>query len=616
MNTEGVVVASTDADEIRESEAADEYFLRGLKGVSSIELRGETHFGLTDSFVVSAPIIDRETGKVLGVIANFFKTEKLTDVLSGEFQIQKGAPTGRSGFETLEIYLVDKEKRMFVHPSSHHEWHGHGEEMIVNTEPVSQCLDGQKETLETYRNYAGEEVLGASMCFLKQGWTLLVEVHKDEAFAALNRIWVLFGITSAIFLALAFALAIFFGRRISDPIKKLHEGTEIIGGGKLNYRLDIKTGDELEQLAGAFNEMAINLQTRTQEAEEERARLVASINSLSLGFMLMSKDEEIILHNTAAMLMLELKEQEFNLKNIAEKLKGAFNLQERCAECIAKGGSVDQKDIPFKDRFLRIFLAPVVLLMDHKEIIGAVILMEDITEAKIMERSREEFFAIASHELRTPLTAIRGNMALLKQFFSESLKPEAVEMIEDSYGASLRLIGIVNDFLDVSRLEQSNVEFKKEKIDVLELIKEVVKEMSALADSKKLSISIKDSKTAPLLALSDRDRTKQVIYNLISNAINYTQKGEVRIEVKKDDKFLKIFVLDTGFGIAAQNQKLLFRKFQQAGERVLARDISKGTGLGLYISKLIVEAMGGKIWLEKSELGKGSIFAFALPEAV
>ena len=371
----------------------------------------------------------------------------------------------------------------------------------------------------------------------------------------------------------------------------------------------------LEDLDAEKKQVEAKVILRTRELAEERAQLVASINSLALGFLLIDNNERIILKNPAVTRIFGLAGDNLSLETLAGALRDNFDLASRCRECLITGKVTDQKDILFGSKFLRIFIAPVMMLRDHNEIIGAVVLVEDITEAKVVERSREEFFAVASHELRTPLTAIRGNMALIKDFFAEKLKdPQVKEMIDDSYGASVRLIGIVNDFLDASRLEQGKVSFKTEKIDAMELIKEVVREVGALAKSKNLTLEVKDFNESALV-LADRDRAKQIVYNLVSNAINYTQKGGIVIEVKKEKGFLRVFVTDTGDGISQQNQALLFRKFQQAGEKMLARDVTKSTGLGLYISKLILEGMGGKAWLERSELGKGSTFAFALPLA-
>jgi signal transduction histidine kinase len=113
----------------------------------------------------------------------------------------------------------------------------------------------------------------------------------------------------------------------------------------------------------------------------------------------------------------------------------------------------------------------------------------------------------------------------------------------------------------------------------------------------------------------DKNRTKQVIYNLVGNALKFTDKGSITMEIKQDGPLLKVLISDTGPGISAGAQQLLFHKFQQAGDSLITRDTAHGTGLGLYISKLIVENMGGSIQLESSVPGTGSVFSFSLPSA-
>ena len=143
-------------------------------------------------------------------------------------------------------------------------------------------------------------------------------------------------------------------------------------------------------------------------------------------------------------------------------LEGSVDVKSKAEECMAKRSTV-VSDIEYGDKFLKLFFAPIMMLHDSNEMIGYVILFEDVTEAKLLERTRDEFFAIASHELRTPLTAIRGNTELIQDFFAEEVKnKEVLSMIADIQNASTRLIALVNDFLDVSRIEQHKIKFKNE----------------------------------------------------------------------------------------------------------------------------------------------------------
>ena len=185
-------------------------------------------------------------------------------------------------------------------------------------------------------------------------------------------------------------------------------------------------------------------------------------------------------------------------------------------------------------------------------------------------------------------------------------------MIDDIYNSSTRLIQIVNDFLDVSRIEQGRLEYKIEKVDILELVEEVVQELKTNASEKGLDLSI-ENKATKKNAQIDRDRSKQIIFNLIGNAIKYTESGSVKVVIESTKTKINVKILDTGRGIPMESRSLLFRKFQQASNNLFTRDTTKGTGLGLYISKILARGMKGDVDLLESEEGKGSVFVFFAP---
>jgi signal transduction histidine kinase len=248
--------------------------------------------------------------------------------------------------------------------------------------------------------------------------------------------------------------------------------------------------------------------------------------------------------------------------------------------------------------------------------VGVVILVEDVTEQTLIERSKDEFFFIASHELRTPLTAIRGNASLMQQYYPQILKDKNLaEIVDDIHTSAIRLIELVNDFLDASALEQGKIQFDIERFSLAGVIDEVLRELQGLANGKGIALIADDSLKHLPKVTADRKRVKQVVYNLVGNALKFTDSGTITVSGQTSGNFVHCTVTDTGRGMAKESQKLLFRKFQQAGSTLLARDATSGTGLGLYISKLIIELLNGKISLERSEIGKGSTFGFTLPKA-
>ncbi|HSE34958.1 MAG TPA: HAMP domain-containing sensor histidine kinase, partial [Candidatus Paceibacterota bacterium] len=382
--------------------------------------------------------------------------------------------------------------------------------------------------------------------------------------------------------------------------------------------------DEMERFGKTFDGMRAKVsvfvatledavRTRTAELEEARAELAASISSLPLGFGLFGLDGKLLQSNENLGRLLEAPIVT-HVRDIAGRFGEHFSLEDYLCACQEGCEGAEMKEILLDGKFLRCFVIPVTKLSDPRAVLGVAILIEDITESKLLERAKDEFFAVASHELRTPLTAIRGNAGLLRGMkAADRAGDEAVAMLSDIEAASERLIKIVNDFLDVARIEQGGVTFKQDAFDLVPVLRASMTELAPLAKDKALALEDDGVWPETLMVLADPDRTKQVAINLIGNALKFTRKGSVRIEVGWAEDSAVVRVKDTGPGIAPKERSLLFRKFQQAQKDMLARDVSQSTGLGLYIAKLSVERMGGTIELEKSEVGKGSTFRFTIP---
>jgi signal transduction histidine kinase len=253
---------------------------------------------------------------------------------------------------------------------------------------------------------------------------------------------------------------------------------------------------------------------------------------------------------------------------------------------------------------------------------GVIVLLHDITRRKKLDQAKDEFLSIASHELRTPLTAIRGNTELLRSYFKNRIQDaDFADIVEDIHFSAKRLIEIVTTFLQTSRLEQGKIQFSIEKLAVNQILSDIVKRFKPFAEQKNIFITAREV-DGDLFIRADRIRVDEVLTNLVGNAIAMTNSGLITVTAARHDNAITISVTDTGRGISPEQQGLLFKKFQQINDNLYSReymhnpysrDTSQGTGLGLYISRLLVEAMGGTIYLEKSEVGKGSVFSFTLP---
>jgi len=230
-------------------------------------------------------------------------------------------------------------------------------------------------------------------------------------------------------------------------------------------------------------------------------------------------------------------------------------------------------------------------------------------EVEHANRMKSEFLARMSHELRTPLNSIVGFSDLLAEESKGSLNEKQKRFINHVSAGARHLLQLINDVLDVSKIEAGKIEFNPVDFIVSDAIQEVLSVITPLADSKK--IEIEDSVGKEWVLGADRIRIKQIFYNLLTNAVKFTpEEGRVRIDAFRERDFVRFRVSDTGIGIPTDEQRLVFEEFHQAGGTT--KNPNQGTGLGLTITKRLVELHGGSIWVESSP-GRGSSFNFTIP---
>lgn len=341
------------------------------------------------------------------------------------------------------------------------------------------------------------------------------------------------------------------------------------------------------------------------------SELRAVIDSINRGLVVVSPEKEIILQNRVIRKIMEI-DREIEYGELAQFVGHLVDFDAVFIEVLHQRHDVLAEPRLFGTRYLQVHAVPVV---EGMTVTSVAIFIKDVTESVALQRSRDEFFSIASHELRTPLTAIRGNSEMIKDQYGKLIKqPEVLEMLDDIHTGSIRLIEIVNDFLNVSRLELGKIEYKIEQLDLKLVVLELLKDFEVAEGVKKSKITF-EAMAKQFMVSADADRVKQILFNLIGNAVKFAKNRPITVRFETEQESVVVYVQDHGEGIAEDRQGLLFHKFQQAGDNLYTRDTSKGTGLGLYISRLMVEGMGGKIWLVESSIGKGSTFAFSLPIA-
>lgn len=254
---------------------------------------------------------------------------------------------------------------------------------------------------------------------------------------------------------------------------------------------------------------------------------------------------------------------------------------------------------------------------------GAICVFRDITAQKEVERLRNEFVSTASHELRTPITAMEGYMELIENEKICIIDDKAKEYVEKARGTAKGMSNLVKNLLSVTKIEEGKIQTNITKFSVHDLVAEVAEAMKISAEDHGLYLKLVEAPNQPvkgekavgrsLDVVADRDQIKEVLFNLIENGIKFTSEGGISLWITYDTDFATVVVSDTGMGIPADGQKHIFEKFYRV-DNTATREVG-GTGLGLFITRSIIELFGGKIWLE-SQVNKGTKFYFTIPRSL
>jgi signal transduction histidine kinase len=234
----------------------------------------------------------------------------------------------------------------------------------------------------------------------------------------------------------------------------------------------------------------------------------------------------------------------------------------------------------------------------------------DLSWEKTIDQMKSEFISIASHELRTPMTSIKGSVDLILGGCTGEINKEALELLEVAHGACDRMIRLINDILDLSKIEARQIKLKLAPIQLGDAVDYSLRSLKSIAEQDGISFKVESSQDLPFVE-ADRDRIEQVVTNLVFNAIKFSPaKGEITVSLWADDGWVSCSVADQGHGIKEEDLDRIFGKFQQLG----SPQRGGGTGLGLAITHALITEHRGKIWVE-SRVGEGSRFVFRLPKA-
>lgn len=404
--------------------------------------------------------------------------------------------------------------------------------------------------------------------------------------------------------AIAVLLALIIVKRTVEPIRRLTREAEQMARGDLDVSVTPVTHDEIGQLGRAFNRMAALVREKMTALEEEKSLLAAILASMADGALIIDRTGQVLLMNPAAAKLLGTTSEEAKGRSFAQIAR-----QHRIIELVRLSQEAGQEkeetiELHRQGPFLRVIATPI----HGGGMEGTLIILQDLTQIRRLETIRRDFISNVSHELRTPLASLKA--------LTETLRDGALEDRE----AALRFLSrmetevdaltqMVNELLELSRIESRQVPFQLTATPVADIIVPPVERLRPQAERAGLDLTVTLAPELPLVH-ADIERAQQVITNLVHNAIKFTPAGGhivISAQVMGDE--MVISVRDTGVGISAEDLPRIFERFYKADR---ARS-GGGTGLGLAIAKHIVQAHGGRIWAESDGEGQGSTFYFTLP---
>ena len=474
-------------------------------------------------------------------------------------------------------------------------------------------------------------------------WIVFISQPTVSAYAGvvkLNRyIFYVTVVSSGIVVIIAYWAA----QRIAKPILEVAHAADSIGQGEFDGEIIIDSDDEVGVLAEKFNEMRRNLKTAVDQLRQEERKLTAIVENLGEGLIVVEPAGRVLYVNPVAERLLNLGRtagyqnfiavdteigtiswtkqsmgaepaitdtQTVNLKVLSSSQRAMEQHQAMIAELSVNG---DQSNAEM--RVLRIIASQ--FSDESNKGAGTVYVFDDITHEYEVEQMKSEFVSLVSHELRTPLTSIIGFISLILDGKTGKINQKQYESLSRAHRQSERLAALINDLLDISRIEAGRIEMKRERVHIDRVAKRRIEELRPQADEKAITLLLDANPTLPLL-IADADRVGQVFINLIGNAIKFTPNGgKVTVRISESphngsvSNGFHVEIIDTGPGIPSDERKKIFDKFQQlASTRTQQHG---GTGLGLSIASGIVEAHGGKLWVDAGDNEQGCNFQFFIP---
>ncbi len=416
-------------------------------------------------------------------------------------------------------------------------------------------------------------------------------------------------LVAALMFAFTVSVVLFFlvSVWISRPLKEISWIAQNIAHGDFSKRPSVVSGDEIGDLSESIRFMSDQIKSKIEEVTTNKLRLEAVLWSMFEGVMVIDRSGNIILINQALKELLKIKENPSG-KSTIEVIRNA-DIQDIAESVLRQPSGVLSREIAIStpvEKNLMVHATPVA--RDGKNE-AAVLVFHDITELRRLEEIRKDFVANVSHELRTPVSNIQGYAETLLQGALDDRR-NAKEFIAVIHSDSQRLAVLINDLLDLSKIESGKMALNLELNNLKEIVNDACSKIQKKIQEKAINFNVAIPDNAKTINC-DKEKIAQAVLNLAENAVKYTpEKGIVKIEASKGNGFIKVDVIDSGIGIPEEHIPRIFERFYRV-DKARSRELG-GTGLGLSIVKHIVQSHSGEVWVHSTP-SKGSTFSFTIP---
>lgn len=435
---------------------------------------------------------------------------------------------------------------------------------------------------------------------------IYIEASMEEIYEQMRQINQILMTGTIIALAITAALGILLARTITRPILDMRKQAQVLGKGDFSRKVHVYGIDEIGQLAITFNGLTNKLKDANATKEEEKRKLSSVLSHMTDGVIATDKEGKIILVNRQAELLLNVSQEDILGISIVDllRLTDVFDLED-----LIKHSDPLLLDFGNKDKEYLLEASFSVIQKDETEFNGLITVLHDVTEQEKIEQERREFVANVSHELRTPLTSMKSYLEALEDgaLHDPTIAPRFLNVAQTE---TERMIRLVNDLLQLSKMDSKDYRLNFDPIDITKLLNSIIDRYELVSDRDKMVFK-RNIPDQTIFATVDRDKLIQVLDNIISNAVKYSPEGgKISIQLEEGEKQFKISVSDEGVGIPKESLPQIFERFYRV-DKARSRKLG-GTGLGLAIAKQIVVAHGGHIWVE-SEWNVGTTITLTLP---